>query len=342
MARFIDEAKISLKAGHGGRGCVSFRREKFVPRGGPDGGDGGKGGDIIIVADPRLTSLLDFRYKREYTAENGAHGMGNNRHGRNGKDLILHVPVGTVIKAIHSDRIAADLVKEAEEVRLLRGGRGGKGNAHFKTSTHRAPRFAQPGEEGEYGEFKLELKLLAEVGIIGLPNAGKSTLISLISAARPKVAGYPFTTIVPHLGIVRFKGDESFVVADVPGLVSGAHAGKGLGTRFLKHIERTKLLIHLVDVSPQSGRDPLKDYEDIKRELYAFNPELLERPQIVALNKIDMAEDSGRLSNLMEYFKLKGVKAFPISCLAGEGLDELVNSVGEMAIRARKETGTPV
>src|SRR3972149_3720411 len=283
----IDEADIIVKAGDGGRGCISFRREKYIPKGGPDGGDGGKGGDVTIVANEGLTSLLDFRYKKHYTAERGGHGQ------------------------------------------------GGKGNAFFATSTHQTPKFAQPGEKGEERWLNLELKLLADVGIIGFPNAGKSTLISHISAAKPKVADYPFTTLQPHLGVVRFGEHQDFVVADIPGLIEGAHKGKGLGIKFIKHIERTSLFIHLIDISPQTQRDPISDFEIVNRELKAFNPDMAKRPQIVALNKIDITEARKGLPKLLKFFKANGLTAFGISAATGEGLDKLVNYVGREVARIK-------
>lgn len=335
MAEFIDEAKVYLEAGHGGSGCVSFRREKFVPKGGPNGGDAGKGGDVVVVANRRLTTLLDFKYKRKYIAARGGHGMGNNRHGGNGHNLEIGVPVGTVIKDALTEDLIVDMVADGQKVLIAKGGRGGKGNAFFKSPTHQAPRFAQPGEKGEVRECMFELKLLADVGIIGLPNAGKSTLISRISAVKPKVADYPFTTLKPHLGVVRFKEHKSFVVADIPGLIVGAHEGRGLGIKFLKHIERTTILIHLIDIIPQSDRDPVKDYEDINRELYAFKPELVERPQVVALNKIDVTEVREKVQELLNFFESKGIKAFKISAVTGEGVDALVNYVGSRVIEKK-------
>lgn len=336
--KFIDEAKIYVKAGNGGRGCVSFRREKYIPRGGPDGGDGGKGGDVIIVADERLASLLDFQYKRHYEAERGEHGQGNKRAGKDGQDIIIHVPLGTVIKDTETGEIIADFIKPGQRIIATKGGRGGKGNAFFATSTRQAPKFAQPGERGEERWLYLELKLLADVGIIGYPNAGKSTLISHISAAKPKIADYPFTTLQPHLGVVRFGEHRDFVVADIPGLIEGAHKGKGLGIKFLKHIERTSLFIHLIDISPQTERDPTADFEIIDRELKAFNPDMAKRPQIVALNKIDITEARKGLPKLLKFFKAKGLPVFGISAATGEGLDKLVNYVGREVARLKRKT----
>ncbi len=326
--KFIDEAKIYVKAGDGGRGCVSFRREKYVPKGGPNGGDGGKGGDVVIVADRRLSSLLDFKYRRHFKARRGEHGKGSLCHGKNGRDLKIKVPVGTVIKDAETGEVLSDLTEDGQSFVCARGGRGGRGNARFATPTNQAPRYAEPGEPGEERWLKLELKLLADVGIIGFPNAGKSTLISRISAARPKVAGYPFTTLRPHLGVVRYDDDRTFVVADIPGLVEGAHTGRGLGIRFLKHIERTRLLVHLLDMSPDTGRDPVEDYNVVNTELRAFNPELAKRPQIVALNKVDIPGAEERARGLLKYFSDKGIKVFLISAATGKGLKELVSFIG--------------
>ncbi len=334
---FIDEVSIVVKAGDGGRGCVSFRREKYVPRGGPDGGDGGDGGDVIIRAESRITSLIDLRYRRRYTAQRGQHGMGSDRHGKNGRSVTIRVPVGTVVKDEETGEVLADLTRDGQEFVCARGGRGGKGNARFATPTNQAPRYAQPGEEGEERHLRLELKLLADVGIIGFPNAGKSTLIAHISAARPKIADYPFTTLVPNLGVVRYGDFGGFVVADIPGLVEGAHRGKGLGTRFLKHIERTSVFIHLLDLSPATGRDPLEDYRIVNEELRLFNPELAQRPQVVALNKVDITGARERAVELLKFFNAKGIKVQAISAVTGEGLKELVDYVGSMVERLRKE-----
>jgi GTP-binding protein len=333
--KFIDEADISVKAGAGGRGCVSFRREKFVPRGGPDGGDGGEGGDVIFVTDPSLASLIDFRYKRSYSAGRGQHGMGSDCHGRNGQTLSIRVPIGTVIKDIDTGEVLSDMTVQDQLCLVVKGGRGGKGNAHFKSSTNQAPRFAQPGTEGEERNIRLELKLLADVGIIGFPNAGKSTLVSRISAARPKVADYPFTTLRPNLGVVRYGEFKSLVVADIPGLVEGAHEGKGLGTRFLKHIERTRIFIHLLDLSPATGRDPASDYRVINAELEKFNPELANRPQVVVFNKMDLAEARETAPELLKFFKDKGIRVIEISAVTGEGVKGLVEFIGNEVDRTR-------
>lgn len=335
--KFIDEAKIYVKAGDGGRGCISFRREKYIPKGGPDGGDGGKGGEVSIVADDGLTSLLDFRYKKNYMAERGEHGQGSNCTGKSGQDIIIRVPVGTIIKDAETGEAIDDLTKADQRIVIAKGGRGGKGNAFFTTSTRQAPKFAQPGEKGEERWLHLELKLLADVGIIGFPNAGKSTLISHISAAKPKVADYPFTTLQPHLGVVRFGEHQDFVIADIPGLIEGAHMGKGLGIKFLKHIERTSLFVHLIDISPQTERDPIKDFETINKELKAFNPDMAKRPQIIVLNKIDVTEARESLTKLLKFFKANGLTFFSISAATGEGLDKLVKYVGREVTRLREE-----
>src|SRR5919197_5494129 len=289
---FVDEVDIHVEAGSGGRGCLAFRREKRVPRGGPSGGDGGHGGSVFAVASPHINTLINYRFHPEFTADRGGHGEGSNRTGPTGRDLDLAVPIGTLVyeRTADSDqplRLLADLAEEGQRVLVARGGRGGLGNARFATSTNRAPRKVQPGEPGEIKDLRLELKLLADVGLVGFPNAGKSTLIARISAARPKIADYPFTTLTPHLGVVRLDGDRSFVVADVPGLIEGAHRGLGLGHRFLRHLERTKVLVHLVDVSGASGRNPVADLETVLRELELFRPDLAAKPELVAANKID-------------------------------------------------------
>ncbi len=334
---FVDEAKIYVKAGDGGRGCVSFRREKFVPKGGPDGGDGGDGGDVIIVADRNISTLIDLRYRRHYKAQRGQHGMGSNCHGKKGRSVRIRVPVGTVVKDAHTGKVLADLTEDGQEFICARGGKGGLGNARFATPTNRAPRYAQPGMPGEERELILELKLLADVGIIGFPNAGKSTLISRISAARPKIADYPFTTLAPNLGVVRFGDFGGFVVADIPGLIEDAHRGKGLGVRFLKHTERVYMFIHLIDPSPETGRDPIEDFRTINRELEAYNPELLKKPQVVALNKMDIPEARERAESVLKFFDAEGIKVFLISAATGEGVKALVDCVGNMVMRLKGE-----
>jgi GTP-binding protein len=322
--KFIDYVKIHVKAGDGGRGCVSFRREKYVPRGGPDGGDGGKGGDIIIKATKELNTLLDLRYQREYKAERGEHGKGSNKHGRDGEGRVISVPVGTLIKNAETEEIIADLDHHDAEVVAAKGGRGGLGNAHFATPTRQAPKFAQPGEEGQEKWLVLELKLLADVGLIGLPNAGKSTFISVISSAKPKIADYPFTTLVPNLGVVKLEDFRSFVVADIPGLIEGAHRGAGLGFQFLRHVERTSILLHLVDISDIPTTDPVEDFEKINMELVLYSPDLLNKPMAVAGTKLDIAHDKIRLNRLKEYCRDKGLDFFPISSATGEGIQKLI------------------
>lgn len=341
---FVDEVDIHVAAGHGGRGAMSFRREKFVPRGGPDGGDGGPGGSVYLVARANLNTLLNFRFQKEFSAGRGAHGEGSNRTGRKGQDIVLGVPVGTVIYEKQDDSLVqiADLTHADERIVIARGGIGGRGNAQFATSTNRAPRRAEGGLPGEEKDLRLHLKLLADVGLVGFPNAGKSTLISRISAARPKIADYPFTTLTPNLGVVGLSGDRTFVVADVPGLIAGAHAGHGLGHRFLSHLERTKVLVHLVDVSSASGRDPVEDFEVITRELTLFpgrdasGERLQDKPVIVAASKIDALDDSARLERLRAHVTERGVPLFPISAATGEGLNPLVEAVWrELAARLR-------
>jgi GTP-binding protein len=324
---FVDEAKIYVKAGDGGRGCVSFRREKFVPLGGPDGGDGGRGGDVILQADKTLQTLLDYSYRQHHKAQRGAHGQGSDKHGRRGEDCVLRVPVGTVVRDLETGEVLADLCEDGARVVVARGGRGGRGNARFKSPTNRAPRFAEEGQPGEERWLLLELKLLADVGIMGYPNAGKSTLISRISAARPKIADYPFTTLTPNLGVVKRPNYQSFVVADIPGLIEGSHAGKGLGSRFLRHIERTALLVHLIDCTPQEGRSPAGDFEALNRELELFDPALAARPQIVACNKMDIPEARANFELHRPYFEERGLEAYPISAATGEGVEALVNAL---------------
>lgn len=344
---FVDEADIHVKAGDGGRGCLSFRREKFVPRGGPDGGDGGKGGSVFLVADPHRNTLVHFRFNPEFAAQRGGHGQGANRHGRNGRPLEIPVPIGTtvLVRDAETGELAelADLTEDGQRVCVAQGGRGGLGNAHFATSTNRAPRKVQPGEPGEAFDLRLQLKLLADVGLVGYPNAGKSTLISRISAAKPKIAHYPFTTLTPHLGVVTLSGERAFVVADVPGLIEGAHAGHGLGHQFLRHVERTKVLAHLVDVSSESGRDPVDDFETIRRELELYDPAVLEKPQIVVATKIDALDDPDRVTALEARARERSLPFFRISAVTGEGLPQLLEALwapvaeGREAERAARE-----
>jgi len=323
--QFIDYAKIFVKSGDGGKGCVSFRREKYVPRGGPDGGDGGKGGDIIIKASVQMNTLLDFRYNREYHAKNGQNGMGKKMHGKNSDDVIMPVPAGTVIKDADSNEVIADLIKDGDYFIAAKGGRGGLGNAHFATSTKQVPRYAQPGEKGEEKWLILELKLLADVGLIGFPNAGKSTLISVISSAKPKIAEYPFTTLVPNLGVVKLKEHRSCVVADIPGLIAGAHTGAGLGTSFLRHIERTRIFLHLVDVSDMSDADPVAQYLKIRRELGTYSPDLLLKPEAIVATKLDSATDKTKLDMLEKYCKTNNIDFIKISSVTGKGIRTLLN-----------------
>jgi GTP-binding protein len=325
--RFIDYAIIHVKAGRGGRGCVSFRREKYVPKGGPDGGDGGGGGNVVFVADSELNTLLDFRYRKDYLAEGGGHGMGKKMHGRDGGDLVVPVPCGTLITDADTGEVIADLDREGAEVIVAKGGRGGLGNWHFRSATRQVPRFAQPGEEGEERSLVLELKLLADVGLIGLPNAGKSTLISVVSSARPKIAEYPFTTLVPNLGVVKIEKYRSFVVADIPGLIEGAHKGTGLGFQFLRHVERTSILLHLIDISEGSGSDPVEDLKKINRELELYSNLLAKKPQAVVGTKLDAAGDKSRLNALAEYCRNADIDFFPVSAVTGRGIRKLVSHV---------------
>jgi len=329
---FIDEAKIRVKAGDGGNGCVAFRREKFVPRGGPSGGDGGKGGDVIMESSERHNTLVHFRFNPEYKAQRGRHGEGSNRTGREGEEVVLKVPVGTIVYDADTGEKVHDFSSPDERIVVARGGRGGRGNAQFATSTHQAPREAETGRPGEERSFRLELKLLADVGLVGYPNVGKSTLISRISAARPKIADYPFTTLQPNLGVVvvgKPPEEKSFVVADIPGLIAGAHTGTGLGTQFLRHIERTRLLVHLVDVSDASGRpDPVKDVEVIMGELESFGARLEEKPMITAASKIDVASKD-KLAKLKRHCKKQGLELFAISAVTGKGIDELKYAMAE-------------
>jgi GTPase len=324
---FIDRTRIRVRGGHGGNGVTAFRREKFVPRGGPSGGDGGRGGDVWLVADSSLNTLLHLRYNPEHTAERGRHGEGSNRSGREGADAEVRVPVGTQVLDAETGDFMVDLSEDGQRWLAAKGGRGGFGNAHFTSSTNRAPRYHQEGSAGEERELQLELKLLADVGLVGFPNAGKSTLISTVSAARPKVADYPFTTLEPHLGVVDLGDFKTFVVADIPGLIEGAHSGAGLGDRFLRHVERTRLLLHLVDVSSQSGRDPVSDYEVINRELAAYDPQLAERPQFVVATKLDALDEPERLESLRRRARADGREFFEISSVANRGVRELVRAV---------------
>jgi GTP-binding protein len=334
--KFIDETKIRVIGGDGGRGCVSFRREKFVSRGGPNGGNGGAGGDVIAVADPQLTTLLDLRYHKECKAGRGEHGMGSDCHGRRGEDFIVKVPVGTMIRDSRTGETIGDLAKPGDRVVVAAGGRGGKGNAHFVSSTNRSPRFAQPGEPGEERELEVELRLLADVGIIGVPNAGKSTLISVISAVRPKIADYPFTTLIPNLGVVSVEEGQSFVVADIPGLIEGAHEGHGLGDKFLRHVTRTSVLIHLLDALKIDPENPLADWLTINRELELFDPELAAKPQIVVANKIDIPEARQKAALIERKLPDRYRPVYLISAATGEGVRRLMQKVGMHLERAKQ------
>lgn len=324
--RFVDEAIIEVAGGDGGKGCVSFLRQRFQPKGGPDGGDGGRGGDVVLRASRRVATLADHSYLRHFRASRGAHGQGGNKTGRAGADKVVPVPVGTIVRQAETGEVIADLTGDGQEVVAARGGRGGKGNRHFVSSTHRTPRLAQPGEEGEKRVLHLELKLLAEVGLIGLPNAGKSSLIRAVSAARPKVADYPFTTLTPHLGVVELKGREPFTMADIPGLVAGAHQGAGLGLKFLKHVERTRLFVQVVDLSaPQ----PLADFQAVREELKAYDPALAARSSLVAANKMDLAQARENLGRFGGQMQALGLPMYPISALSGQGVPELLEAVAQ-------------
>ena len=324
---FIDIAKVHIKAGSGGNGAVSFHREKYVAAGGPDGGDGGKGGNVVMVADTNLSTLADFRYKRKYVAENGENGKANRCYGKSAPDLVIKVPQGTLVKDAESGRIIADISGD-EPVIIAKGGKGGWGNSHFATSTRQVPRFAKPGIPGEEFDVTLELKLLADVGLIGFPNVGKSTLVSVVSEAKPKIANYHFTTLTPVLGVVRMGEGDSFVMADIPGLIEGAGSGAGLGHEFLRHVERCRLLVHVIDASGSEGRDPKEDFRKINDELKIFNEELAERGQIIALNKCDMCEEED-LAELHQYFEGLGFKVFDMMAAIAEGTKPLINCVAE-------------
>ncbi len=320
---FIDEARIVVKAGNGGNGCISFRHEKFVPKGGPDGGNGGKGGNVIIRANRQLNTLLDFKYKRHYQAERGENGRGKNQEGKSGKDEIIKVPCGTLIKDSNKGKVIADLTIDGDEIIIARGGKGGRGNGEFATSTNQAPRFAEPGIIGEWRELILELKLLADIGLVGFPNAGKSTLISVISAAKPKIADYPFTTLNPHLGLVRYAEGKSFIVADIPGIIEGAHEGKGLGIQFIRHIERTKILVFLIE---SVSEDPKNDFKILLNELFSYNPSVAKKKKIVALTKLDIADDICKKKIAKIKFG-RGVKTIQISAVTGIGIQNLLDAM---------------
>ena len=331
--RFVDEAQIEVIGGHGGAGCVSFLREKYKAKGGPNGGNGGDGGDVVLEVDPSMTSLLDFKFQPRLVATRGEHGRGKDQHGHRGDDAVARVPLGTIVRDAETGDLLADLTDPSTRVVVARGGRGGRGNAHFKSSTNQAPRYAQPGLPGEEFRLRLELQLVADVGLLGFPNVGKSTFISRVSAARPRIADFPFTTLVPNLGVVRIDDERSFVIADIPGLIAGAHEGHGLGDRFLRHVSRTRLLLHLLDASGMSGRDPLDDYDVINRELALFDPAVAAKPQIVAANKIDAAPP-GFIDDLTERFAARGVPLHAVSAVAGTGVTELIHLLAD---RIREE-----
>lgn len=327
---FTDYVKIYAKAGDGGNGAISFRREKYVAAGGPDGGDGGKGGDVYFEVDPNSNTLIDFRYKKKFKAQNGNNGEGSNKYGRGGEDLTIKVPIGTVIKDATTNEVLADLSQEGQRELVLKGGRGGKGNTHFATSTRQAPRFSQDGENGEEKELILELKLLADVGLIGFPNVGKSTFLGRTTSATPKIADYHFTTLEPNLGVVKTEYGESFVIADIPGIIEGASEGIGLGLQFLRHIERTRLLLHVIDVSGSEGRDPIDDFNKINAELQKYSKKLSKRKQIIVANKIDSMQDESLYNELEKMAKENNIEIFKISAVTGEGVSELIKHVSEL------------
>ena len=334
---FTDYVKITAKAGNGGNGAISFRHEKYVAAGGPDGGDGGKGGDIYFVVDQDANTLIDFRYKKKFKAENGNNGEGARRFGKSGEDLYIKVPIGTIIKDAKTERVLADLSEKNQKALILHGGRGGKGNSNFATATRQAPRFAQDGEDGEEKELILELKLLADVGLIGFPNVGKSTLLSIVTDAKPKIADYHFTTLDPNLGVVKKEYGESFVIADIPGIIEGASEGIGLGTQFLRHIERTRLLLHVIDLSGSEGRNPVEDFYTINNELKKYSQKLSERKQIIVANKIDSMQDESLYKNLEKLAKEKGLEIFKISAATNTGIKELIIHVSQVLKTLPKE-----
>ncbi len=334
---FVDYTKITIKSGNGGNGAKTFRREKYVAAGGPDGGDGGKGGNIYFVVDPDSNTLIDFRYNKKYKAEDGKNGSGGNCYGKSGEDLYIGVPKGTVVKDAQTGKILADLSEEGQKELILEGGRGGKGNSHFATSTRQAPNFAQEGEKGIEKEVILELKLLADVGLLGYPNVGKSTILSMVTSAKPKIANYEFTTLVPNLGVVKTEYGESFVIADIPGIIEGASEGIGLGLQFLRHIERTRLLLHIIDVSGTSNRSPVNDYYAINKELKKYSEKLSTRKQIIVANKIDIMQDDTGFKELEKLAKENNIEMFKISAATGEGLKELINRVANVLKELPKE-----
>jgi len=337
-SEFVDRVRIFVKAGDGGNGCVSFRREKYVPKGGPDGGDGGDGGFVILRANPNISTLLSFVGKKKFIAENGKNGRGKKMKGRNGKDLILDVPVGTIVKDLETGEVLADMDTPWKMVCVARGGRGGRGNHHFKTPTRRAPRIFEKGEKGERRWLELELKILADAALVGYPNVGKSSLIARMSNARPKIANYPFTTLIPNLGVVRLDTDKEYIVADIPGLIEGASEGAGLGNVFLRHVERCSVILHVIDISGFEGRDPVEDYRVIKEEMKRYAKSLLEKPEIVVANKVDLVQSKENLIEKIEILKrISGTEVLPTSAVTGEGIKELMWKVWEFVENSRKK-----
>ncbi|RKG53432.1 GTPase ObgE [Corallococcus sp. AB011P] len=336
--KFVDEVRIYVKAGDGGNGAVAFRREKFIERGGPNGGDGGNGGSVVFVSNPQLTTLLDYRYQQHHRAKNGEHGMGSDCNGHGAEDMVLQVPVGTLIRNEQTGELLVDLSDPGQQFVAAKGGRGGLGNMNFATSTRQTPRFAQDGGKGEEITLRLELKLLADVGLLGFPNAGKSTFISRVSRARPKVADYPFTTLVPNLGMVQYKDSLSFVMADIPGIIEGASEGVGLGHQFLRHVERCKVLVHLIDMGAEGeGRKPLDDFNILNTELKKYSAELASKPQVVAANKQDLTEGRDRLGPFTEALRRRGIRVYPVSCATGEGMQPLMDAVAEVLFTGRTD-----
>ena len=334
---FVDYAKIVIKSGDGGDGAATFRREKYVAAGGPDGGDGGKGGDVYFAVDPNSNTLIDFRYTKKFKAENGQNGSGSHKFGKSGQDCIIKVPLGTIVRDAETNKVIMDLSEEGQKELILKGGRGGKGNSHFATSTRQAPRFAIDGEKGKEKEIILELKLLADVGLVGFPNVGKSTILSRVTKATPKIADYHFTTIDPNLGVVKTEYGDSFVLADIPGIIEGASEGIGLGTQFLRHVERTRLLLHVIDIAGTEGRNPVEDFYKINDELKKYSEKLANRKQIIVANKIDSMQDDNNIREIQKLAKEKNIEVFKISAVTGEGLEELFNHVAEILKTLPKE-----
>jgi GTP-binding protein len=335
---FVDQAKIYIKSGNGGDGCVSFRREKYVPNGGPDGGDGGRGGDIIFKVDEGINTLYEFRHKKHFKAMNGEPGKGNRKHGKDRDDLIINVPLGTIIREAETGKVIVDMAHLGMEEIILKGGRGGKGNQHYATPTMQIPKYAQPGKQGRELWVTLELKTIADVGLVGFPNVGKSTFLSRVTNAKPKIANYHFTTLNPNLGVVDINGGEGFVIADIPGLIEGASEGIGLGHEFLKHIERTKVIVHIVDVASTEGRNPVEDIKKITNELATFNEELVSRPAVIAANNIDVMQDETYLQQLKDEFESQDIKVFPISAVTGKGVKELLYHINNLLSGLDRET----